>query len=289
VQSADSDLAQSGMLEIGRLYTIEYKVSGRSAGTVNVVAGTTAGTARSADGVYIERLRCAGNTKIILRADLDFVGSVEYVKVHCGEKINYDSQPERWNPTLAVNTSANGRLSNTDFWIHSGNWTLSEVFGTKWVTRAGTGHVFMPWIEAYGSLYFKIKPQNLGTNYFLGTLSGKLITTDASQNGYILQSLVTGAMSWRVVTAGVGTAVFTTGVGYLTANTPYEICITRTSANVWTGYIRGGIYIAWTQWGSGTDSTYTTCKYMVAVPVNTEAFSDVRHYPGVLDLSTLPI
>jgi hypothetical protein len=65
-QTADSDLEQADALTIGATYSLEYKVSGRSAGTVKLLAGSTPGTARSTDGVYTETLKCESNFFVAL-------------------------------------------------------------------------------------------------------------------------------------------------------------------------------------------------------------------------------
>jgi len=87
-QSAASNLTQSAILTDATKYRIEFTVSGLTAGTVKVYAGSgTAGTSRSADGTYTEYLTCATSTDFIIAASSTFVGSVSNVSVRA---ITYD-------------------------------------------------------------------------------------------------------------------------------------------------------------------------------------------------------
>lgn len=56
-------------LEIGKTYTVTYEISGYSSGTVQLFMGTTAGTVRTANGVYTESLLCAGSAEISFFSD----------------------------------------------------------------------------------------------------------------------------------------------------------------------------------------------------------------------------
>ena len=78
-QTADSDLSQASVMTVGETYVITYTVSGYSAGNVCAVAGAAEGTDRSADGTYTEIITCTTSGTLAIRADLDFVGSVDDV------------------------------------------------------------------------------------------------------------------------------------------------------------------------------------------------------------------
>ena len=67
---------------IGKRYATVIKVSGRTAGQVQVALGTTLGTARVLDGTYVEVLACAANTTISVVPDATFDGSVEILQVY---------------------------------------------------------------------------------------------------------------------------------------------------------------------------------------------------------------
>lgn len=82
-QTTVSDLEQNQTLTAGVLYTISFTISGFSAGTLTPRLGGTSGTARAANGTYTEQILCGAgeDPKLELRADADFVGSVDDVKV----------------------------------------------------------------------------------------------------------------------------------------------------------------------------------------------------------------
>lgn len=81
-QSADSDLSQTVTPDEGRIYKVEFTVSGYSAGNVTAFLGGTEGTARAADGTFTEYIVAGAGTDIDIRADSDFVGDVDDVKVY---------------------------------------------------------------------------------------------------------------------------------------------------------------------------------------------------------------
>ena len=60
-----ADNLDQAILVVGNWYQLTYTVSGVAGGTVQPYAGTTAGTARAADGTYTETILCAGNTSLI--------------------------------------------------------------------------------------------------------------------------------------------------------------------------------------------------------------------------------
>jgi len=79
-----SDLAQTGILEVGEIYRVVFTVSGFSAGTVTPKCGTAAGTARGSDATFTEDIVCTGNTTFSLAASADFAGSVDSIAVYKG-------------------------------------------------------------------------------------------------------------------------------------------------------------------------------------------------------------
>lgn len=77
-QAADSDLEQASGVLTAHIYSVTYTVSGYSAGTVSVVVGGTTGTARSANGTYVETITVSStNSTIAIRANAEFVGNVD--------------------------------------------------------------------------------------------------------------------------------------------------------------------------------------------------------------------
>ncbi len=83
-QSAASDLYQDVTFYPGQEYQITYTVSNCSAGIVTLYVGNEgAGTPRTADGTYTEKIICAGDptNRLYLRADTDFIGDIDDVKI----------------------------------------------------------------------------------------------------------------------------------------------------------------------------------------------------------------
>jgi len=74
-------LTQGG-LTIGKVYKIVYEVTGRTAGSITVKAGSgSAGTANVTDGVFTEVLTATGSTLLLLTPTSDFDGAINYVTV----------------------------------------------------------------------------------------------------------------------------------------------------------------------------------------------------------------
>jgi len=66
----------------GAAYTVAFTVSGYTAGNVSaVLGGGTAGTSRAANGTFTEILYAGATGAITVRADLDFIGSIDNVSV----------------------------------------------------------------------------------------------------------------------------------------------------------------------------------------------------------------
>lgn len=82
-QAAPSDAEQviASGLEEGEAYTVAFDVVSQSAGSVAAVVGGTAGTSRSTVATFTETLIAGEDGEIILRADADFIGSVDNISV----------------------------------------------------------------------------------------------------------------------------------------------------------------------------------------------------------------
>jgi hypothetical protein len=80
-QSADSDLTQDIDVLTGELYEVTFTISGFSAGNVRPRVGTALGTNRAANGTFTEQIVCGAGGVFDLRADLNFVGSIDNVSV----------------------------------------------------------------------------------------------------------------------------------------------------------------------------------------------------------------
>lgn len=82
-QTGDSDLEQGIAVTEGVRYQISFTISGYSAGNLTPRIGGTSGAARAADGTFTEIITAGagGSPQLELRADEDFVGSVDNVTV----------------------------------------------------------------------------------------------------------------------------------------------------------------------------------------------------------------
>lgn len=103
-QSANSDLVQDtddtgAELIEGEVYTVVFTAT-RSAGNVRAVLGGTAGTNRSSAATFTENLVCGADGTIVIRADLDFIGTIDDVSVKKAV-LAYDATP----PQAANGTS----------------------------------------------------------------------------------------------------------------------------------------------------------------------------------------
>lgn len=81
-----SDLSQTGVIDQDSvLYVVDFTVSGRTAGSVTIKIGTSAGTSRSTNGTFSENITSPGSGQphnVILSADSSFDGSIDDVKVY---------------------------------------------------------------------------------------------------------------------------------------------------------------------------------------------------------------
>lgn len=81
-QTGDSDLENVGNAPVaGKKYRVEFTVSGYVAGNVTPVVGNQEGTDRSANGTYSEVITATNTDVLKIRADLDFDGSVDNVRM----------------------------------------------------------------------------------------------------------------------------------------------------------------------------------------------------------------
>ena len=77
----DSTIQQTDVMTVSRTYRIIYTVSGRTAGTITVKAGSTAGTTRSTNGTFQEDLAAATDGNLTFQGKSGFDGSIDNVSV----------------------------------------------------------------------------------------------------------------------------------------------------------------------------------------------------------------
>ncbi len=114
--SASSDLSQDQAIAQYVSYDVTYTISNWTAGTITVIIGGTSGTARSANGIYVERITCGsdGNPKLVFRADATFSGDIDNVSV-------VDPHP----PAVTIDAS-------TPFPLYTGHPILASSDGPWW-------------------------------------------------------------------------------------------------------------------------------------------------------------
>lgn len=289
-QADVSNLSQA-VLQIGRQYTVEYRVSGRSAGTVKPLCGTTEGTAVSADGVYSEILTCAGNTNFIIQANADFIGNIEFVNLQEGVHSIYSSDLSTVTPTLANVTA--GEIGNSGFKVSTGTWKTSEdSTGKKWVENVVAGVAYQKSLEAYGTFVFEVDKAGQPFVGFMASVIGGESAT--GQTGSFWWG-VSGRVAYRRSVSGVPSYVFYTVASYLTSGVAYKFAITKTTSGTMTWYIKGGVYTDWTlvstAGGVGSNpvvgDTITSSKYMVLDLDAGDKFRLLGKHLGVLDIAQL--
>ena len=81
-QAADSDLVNTGIVvEAGETYLVTYTVSAWTAGNVTAVVGATEGTDRGSAATFVESITATDTTPLTLRADVDFIGTVDNISI----------------------------------------------------------------------------------------------------------------------------------------------------------------------------------------------------------------
>lgn len=287
-QTADSDLTQA-VGTVGKNYTIEYAVSNYSAGNINVIAGTQEGTDRSANGVYTEFLQAAGNTNIGLRADLDFVGDIDYIKVGEGYKPYYKNDFKDTPVTIGTSGDHLG-----GFKINSGTWKISDDGTDRWLECVTNGIAYIPLLRAYGTFQFDLYNNGVNSDvlFIADTVGGPTAT---GQDGYHVRFSSTQSLSLRESTNGSAASLSVSSGSYVAATTKYSIRVTRTAAGVFTYYVRGGAYTSWTtidSSGAGTnpvtDTTTTSSKYFVCDIDAGDKISNIKIFEGVLSPTDFP-
>jgi hypothetical protein len=79
-QATDTENPDDPLID-GETYILIFTISGYSAGSVTPKLGTTSGTARSANGTYVEAIEVGTDPDVIFSKDATFVGSIDNVFV----------------------------------------------------------------------------------------------------------------------------------------------------------------------------------------------------------------
>lgn len=281
-QTGDSDLTQN-VGTIGETYTIRYEVSGYSAGNVTGLAGTAEGTDRSANGVYTDVVTAAGSGLLGLRADVDFVGSIDKIEIGRGYRLNYKNTFE--DASVTVSAVGAGSTLN-DFKVDSGTWSVTDDGTDKWLENATAGSACVPLVKGFGTWQFDFnKLTELGAGEFnINTLPG------GGGDGYKITVTSSERLQLERVDAGVDANLFLTAAGYVANNTDYSLRLTRSDAGLFTLYIKGGAYTDWTTVDTATDTTYSLMNALCLTSVGTASikFTNVLHWDGVVTPNDIP-
>lgn len=116
-QAADADLTQTFALTPGEIYQVTFTVSGYAAGNVCAVVGDTEGTDRGGDGTFVEYITAGAGADFDIRADADFVGSIDNVVVKL--------------VTLGANLATNSTFATSTGWTLGTGWTITTGYATS--------------------------------------------------------------------------------------------------------------------------------------------------------------
>jgi hypothetical protein len=163
-------MTQSSIMLVGKRYKITYTVSNRTAGTVTVYAGTTAGAAQSTNDTFTEYLTCASNGNLNFLGDAAFDGDIDEVivyveslipeylqgsvtfkgRVYYWEKPSGNNPQTFWYASAGAYTGALTKFNLSEFteggyivacfnWTHDGGQGLDDNF----VVLMSTGQVLV--------------------------------------------------------------------------------------------------------------------------------------------------
>ena len=181
---------------------------------------------------------------------------------------------------------------------------IEVVGGTAAITQDTTGP-FRKWLksianstttflskQAYGTWYWRFTTDGSTSDFqLMGALKGTY--TLAGNTGYFVEYTATNITLYRTSGGGAYTLLMQ-AAAYLAASTAYELCVTRTISGVWTLYIRGGAYAAWTKIAASsgsnpvTDNTYTTSAYFSQYLLTNGRFAGFCALAGVIDPTSTP-
>ncbi len=211
---------------------------------------------------------------------------------HFATKPTYKLMSKNLTPTLANVTS--GKIGNSPFTVNTGTWKVSEnTDNSKSIEGVALGSAYRTSKSAFGTWIFKINKTNTATNSvvrFIATTMG--VYSGTNERGYYITFNATESFKiYRNAGSGTITQLGLTADAYAALSTDYWIAVSRDATGVFKAYIKGGAFTNWTLMiTTAADLTYTASSYLVLeenANVGTK-YTSVRHYQGVLDLSTLP-
>lgn len=134
-------------LAIGRQYVFTNIVDNYGSGGVQLFAGTTAGTNRTAAGTYTETLTPAGNTAISFFSDGNLrVSGLKFYDLLTGPKsaqvISFFDKANKWtadyeyeNDTMAKFIDNFISWKNGALWVHNTNPVQNNIYGVQYSSK----------------------------------------------------------------------------------------------------------------------------------------------------------
>jgi len=149
---------------------------------------------------------------------------------------------------LAQVSAANedsGQLSNTGYLIQSGAWRVKGNGVEQWIECIAAGIIYRRDTSAYGTWEFdfhKAHPSDTFIRFVSDSLAPDSFPT-TPDSGYSLRMLVSEIISLR----RTGNAyLLYTAADYIDGDARYRHRVTRSAANVFYYYIKGGAFADWT-------------------------------------------
>ncbi len=201
----------------------------------------------------------------------------------------FTSSSGRSCPSL-VNQMAGSALSNTPYRVFSGTWKVSEdTSGRKWLQAVSAGSLSRRARGAFGTWVYRFNFPSLASETSFGFVASASGPYSAYQ-GYCTYIWPDASFGVLRCNGGGSAAIIQTSAGALTAGTEYLAAVTRDPMGIFKLYLKPVASGTWTLLGTSTASTaYATPNlHTIYLSVGGDKITDIRHYQGVLDASTLP-
>jgi uncharacterized protein (TIGR02145 family) len=262
--TSTSGLTQT-VFEIGKKYKLQFEISNYVAGRIQPQAsGQVISTVATPNGSYEFTFIATGGTTLYLYAVGTTNLSIDNVSVQ------------------EVHEPAHGTLTNTTasiFWQIDNSVPVSQSyingFSQGLVNTTG-GSVYTPSTVAYGEWEFDVYKGADGNSFAANLISSEIsdyLGSIGDRYSFVFHTDERMYLVRKANGSSTPTVIFSSSLTYASNNTWYRIKITRSSAGVFTAYVKGGSFgddyvLVSTTGGSGTnpvtDTTYTTSNYFVA-------------------------
>jgi len=259
--------ALGAMIDGGASFTIGWAADGD---------GTPQGGVGSFDGP-IDRVR------VWTGLQGDTVASEEYARGR--DKLIYKNDFS--DEPVSVAAVSSGFIS--DWRVDSGSYKITDDGTQKWLECVSAGMVYIDSLKAFGTWQFDLYKKETTGAYvmLLADVIGSNVVTGQDGYYFALGSLENIALGKS--TNGSGAVLSNSSNSYIAADTKYSFRITRSATGVFTSYIKGGAFTAWTLIDSSasgsnpsTDLTHTGSKYFIPVLGIGEKISNIKFWEGVI-------